>query len=327
MWLPIMIIRSAPVHADEIIPVRNLDAAMTLNGHSGNVYALAFSRDGNQLVSGGSDSTLRIWSVATGEHKDRMAHKDPIYAVVFAPSGDLCYSGGWESAIRVWTTKDWQEKKVLPLSNDQTVSSLAISPDGKLLACALGRSVGEILFWDLTSLKSGPSLRRHMRMVVGLAFALDGKWLVSSDSDGVALLWNVEDKRRVVTCKGHDHPLINSVAIAPGDKSFATGGEDGNVLLWEIPTGKQISSLPKAGAVKRVMFSRNGYLFVAQNESSGGHISVWDIKSSKCVARFLAHPAALIRCFALSPDETLLATGGEDEVIRLWRTNDFLPKK
>ena len=297
-----------------------------LKGHTGSVYSLAFTTNGNLLVSGSSDSTIRIWTLGSGDHQVLLAHKDPIYSVLISPKGDTCYSGSWDGTIRLWNTDTWKQKNVLTLSAKQAVSTLAISPDGKLLACALGRSAGVVQLWMLPELKKA-ELQRHSRMVTALAFSPDGKWLVSGGSDRKAFLWSVADHRPAAASSGHDHPWINTVAISSDNNIFVTGGEDGKVICWEIPSGKQVQSLPIMGSIKQVVFMRNGNLIVAHNEQSKGYISVWDTNNRKYRCQMQCQSISAIRCFAISPDETSIATGGEDCIIRVWNIQDIIPRK
>src|SRR5262249_54848857 len=75
----------------------------TLRGHSGYVFALAYSPDGALLASGGIDHTVRVWKVAGGAllHELR-GHDQLVQKIVFSPDGSRLASVSWDGVLHVW---------------------------------------------------------------------------------------------------------------------------------------------------------------------------------------------------------------------------------
>jgi WD40 repeat protein len=66
----------------------------TLEGHSGYVYSVCFSKDDKLVVSGSKDKTLRLWDVASGKCvKTLEGHSDPVTSVCFSKDDKLVVSG------------------------------------------------------------------------------------------------------------------------------------------------------------------------------------------------------------------------------------------
>ena len=78
-----------------------------MEGHTNSVCSVAFSPDGQQIVSGSTDRTVRVWDVRTGEVAAQPfeSHTDSVYSVAFSPDGQQIVSGSLDQTVRVWDAK------------------------------------------------------------------------------------------------------------------------------------------------------------------------------------------------------------------------------
>ena len=127
--------------------------ALTLSGHSKAVQALALSRDGATLFSGGDDLTIRAWSTADGGCTCVMSgHQGYLQALAFRDGGFL-YSGSADRTIRAWRTGDGACTRLLE-GHAGWVQALCLSRDGTTLYSGSSDRtirmwrVGVPLLWD-----------------------------------------------------------------------------------------------------------------------------------------------------------------------------------
>jgi WD40 repeat protein len=105
----------------------------TLEGHSRQVTAVAFSPDGQLVVSASKDSTVRVWEVATGTCRSTLeGHSDYVTAVAFSPDGKLVASASWDNTVRVWEVIKGTCRSTLEGHSDY-VNAVAFSPDSQAL--------------------------------------------------------------------------------------------------------------------------------------------------------------------------------------------------
>jgi WD40 repeat protein len=84
---------------------------LTLQGHTGPVYSVAFSPDGKRLASGSMDQTVKVWDAATGQETLTLkGHTGPVYSVAFSPDGKRLASASADNTIRVWDGSDAPDK-------------------------------------------------------------------------------------------------------------------------------------------------------------------------------------------------------------------------
>jgi len=114
-------------------------AVRKLEGHTGGVLALAASPDGKSLVSGGEDSTIRVWDPATGALKRTITnHQDRVATLAWSPDGKYLASGSRDRTLRVWQPEIGRLVRIVR-GHDGEVLDVAWTSGALVTACADGK--------------------------------------------------------------------------------------------------------------------------------------------------------------------------------------------
>lgn len=173
--------------------------------------------------------------------------------------------------------------------------------------------------WLLSSLPSSRFLERsldNVGSVNAIALSPDGKTLVSA-SFGTIRMWNLKTGGLVRTLNGvHSKKSVKSLAVSPDGSIFASGGDDNNLILWDLKTGRRILTISAhKAAVNAIAFSSDGNTLATGSEDKT--VRLWNAKTGSRL-RTLGGHAGGVNAIALSRDGKTLASGSEDKTVRLW---------
>jgi RNA polymerase sigma factor (sigma-70 family) len=314
------------------------------------VPALAFSPDSATLASGG-DKTIRLWDVATGRLRRSLeGHRDWVCTLAFSPDGQTMASGscdwayhrgrdtsgfsppdpGCDSQWILWDAATGDLKRTRTESG--RLLSLAFAPDGKSLACGIGK---EVRLYDVGSETPGRVVTSHDFAVTSVAFTKGGSAVLSGSHDHTVKRTHLATRQTEWQAPGY-FEQVNAVALSKDAALLATASSDGRyangvlkagarclapgaVRLWDARTGRLLRRLgDPAEQVMAVALSPDGRRVAGGGGSTGGSgvVHLWDTATGAPVWSEEDH-AAEVLAIAYAPDGSSVATGAADGLVKL----------
>lgn len=197
-----------------------------------------------------SNSTINIFNkkpfVLTG-------HADSVSSLAITPDGKILCSGSNDGTIKLFEISTGQEIASLD-GRIKRVRSLAITPDGRTLCC--GGFDGRIVFWDLeTKQQISEANVNHLTV---MKITPDGNTLCvgASFGDTITLL-DIPSGRKIQVLE-QSESFGFDLAISPDGRTLCTGNSKGKITLWDIQSGRELTSFQDRSFPHSICFTPDG---------------------------------------------------------------------
>jgi serine/threonine protein kinase len=285
-------------------------ATRAFAGHIDAVLSIAFTRDGQRIISGGKDETVRIWSVRTGKELHCVTRLSGSVKSVALSADDRYLLAACDKIIHLFETDTAREIRRF-VGWRGVVNSVAFSGDGRQ---AVSGSHGRMVhLWDLNTGQEIKRMKGHHSEVQTVA--VNGVRALSGSHHGTLRLWDISTGRQIGKVS-HSTSQVCSVAFSPIDSEIVLfASSDNCIYLWDFKKEQNIRRL--AGhdkCVTSAVFSPDGRRVLSG--SADRTVRVWDVDTGREVHRYADH-ADVVTSVVFSPDGTYAVSGSADRTIRL----------
>jgi WD40 repeat protein/mono/diheme cytochrome c family protein len=196
------------------------------------VQSVAFSPDGNRLVAGCGDRTVRVFATASGkEERVLKHHADWVQSVAFQSAGKFALSSSRDRTVRVFDAATGEVESAYQ-GHSTPVTAAAFTPDG---ARAVSSSGGrEVHLWNTRNGERRSLIKDLSSRVQQLLAGRLG--VVASTADCLIHVFQLSGRHEFVTLVGHGDQ-VQALALSPDEQWIASGSQDGEVLLWSMHCG------------------------------------------------------------------------------------------
>ncbi len=296
------VVRIAPAARD---CVENLmeNPVLELRAHREQVTDVAFSKDGELVLTASDDGTAAVWAMRSGRPVARLrGHREPVLKAAFGPKSNQIRTSSrhttrlWEIDLPRWSS-----------SIENRANEIRISPGGRLLVARSNRLVRVL---DIKSGRPMAPLDAGGKRINAVAFSPDGNWVATAGADHVVRVESLEGRRRRQLV-GHDGEVTT---VTFGGKLLLSTGADDKARLWDWRSEEELRSFPHEDGSEAAL-SPGADRIVAIGIGEPHSAEIWRLDRPEPVV--LPHPDR-VRGASFDSAGHRVVTACDDGTVRLW---------
>jgi WD40 repeat protein len=299
--------------------VTGLAADRPVLRHDARVRTVEFSPDGRLLLTASDDRTVRVWDVASGVQLRRFAHPRPVRSARFSPDGRLIVTApvDRDPFARVF---DVATGAVAALEHPGAVTDARFTPDNTRVVSSGRRN---IFVWQLGTWRRLHLLVAHVSAVHGVTVSPDSTRAVSYDDSGIGKMWRLDTGVLIPGFIRHENS-IDSAMFHPDSATVLTASTDLTARIW-IGTQSEFrtSLVGHREPVSSAMFSPDGMRILTASDDGTARLWKTSTEPTLEVLGPAKHTGGATS-IDTSADGSLVATGGVDGKVLLWRSRGGL---
>jgi WD40 repeat protein len=300
-----------------------------LVGHTNIVTRVAFSQNGELVITGSENGSAYLWNAANGQLLMVLrGHQEQVNCVAVAPNEAIILTCSAD-ATYLWGIVDERKLGILhAFGGSSAEEGCLFSPDGTMLLTGSHNSEAEL--WDVVSGQRLRTFQGHYGAISHIAFSPDGRKVALVSSQRMVHIWETQTGDLLAQLDGHTD-TVTRVAFSPNGEQVITSSMDGTTRLWEIGRIQNASDLQGHFAtITSVAFSPDGRLAITGSNDCTARL--WEVASGQSVRMFgnwldqtgEGHTDS-VSSVAFSPDGNFVLTGSWDGMARLWDTESGKP--
>ena len=276
------------------------------NGHTDLIFSACVSQDGNTIVSGSDDSTVRIWNKDGTVRAVCSGHTSAALSVCVSQDGTTIVSGSRDGTVRI-CNKDGTARAVCN-GHRAEVNAICVSQDGTTIVSGSDDSTMRIWNKDgtLRAVCNG-----HTDMVISVCISQDGTTIVSGSYDGTMRIWNTDGKQLAVF-DGHTSRML-PVCVSQDGTTIVSGSWDGTVHIWNIDGTERATCNGHTCPVTSVCMSQDGNTIVSG--CSDGTVRIWNMNGTE---RAVWNGDTRVESVCMSQNCNVIVSGSQNSIVHVW---------
>jgi WD40 repeat protein/serine/threonine protein kinase len=281
--------------------------------HDSDITAAVVTPDGQYILSGSRDSTMRLWDISTTDSLQTYErYKKEITAIAVTPDGGFIVSGCDDGSLWLWDLKTAKHLRIFEGHRD-AVTAVAVTPEGRFVVS--GSRDNTLRLWNLETAKTLRLFKGHTEAVSAVTVTPNGRFIVSASHDRTLCLWDLVTTKCLRTFKGHVD-AVTAVAVTSNGRFILSGSDDKTLCLWDRATAECLQTFRgHKDRITSVAITPDGHF--ATSGSSDRTLRLWKLSMKKCLRTFKGHEEG-ITSVAITLDGRFAVSGSKDKTLRLW---------
>ncbi|KAG0703993.1 hypothetical protein DFH29DRAFT_404756 [Suillus ampliporus] len=300
-------------------PIPSAAPLREFKDHEDAVTAVAAFPDGQRIVTGSTDKTLRLWDLKTGVVLKKMErHRSTVWRLAVSPDGQFIASGDQSGEVIVWHGETGEPLTQLINAHSSYIFTLDFSPGGTMLASGSADKTTKL--WNTKTWKpQGNPIKCSSGQVFCIRHSPSGELLAIATSRTIEI-YNTCTRECVANLEAVVSPAYNlSLAWTPNGTRLLTGGSDNDPTIreWDTSTWQQIGD-PWTGHTSHI----NGIAIhpastLVASASTDNHVRLWRLSDRRTIAIFQPSLYSAL-CVTFSVDGKYILSGGRDMMVSQW---------
>ena len=302
-----------------------------LKGHMSTIHAIAFSPDGNVMMTSGNDQMVISWDISAIQDISILSQVAVFESVeaVLPLSKTSFVTGGDKGLIRTWKDKKCISSVSSGHAANGLIKSLHQLPQtGEIIA--VGADLG-ISVWSDSPSKFVRQLLGNMGEILSMKWLEDGRKMVVAVNDEFPRIIDSGNFSSIAKLEGHSD-IVLSVAVARN--YIATGSKDQTVRVWTLAEDRVEcigEMVGHTGPVTSVVFTKRGEegqegTVRVISASEDNCVKVWRCpdqkKKKKLIIRSIMAHSKTVNCLAVSGNDKWVASGSQDRTAKVFNIDD-----
>jgi len=297
-----------------------VDSIYSMHQHEGTVRGLAFSTNGRNIYSAGTDGKILKW-----DYSDTKAAPEVLWQnetrnriVKTTNDGKWLIVGSDMAGIQLLNLQNQNSKPVTQAGHQGRVHDIVLADNSKFFI-----SLGDDKTLRINDFSNSKVLKTFSVEFNNMDMSIRSKILALSSRSGKVVLINASNVDQTITLLSDKKRPVNSLAFHPKEDILAIGFEDGMVSLYDISKGmdrvRKITDLPgHSSGISSISFNEDGNYLATS--SFDGSIQLWDYRNLNNLPLVLADHNAQVWNITFSPDDNYIFAGCENGNIKIWPT-------
>ena len=294
---------------------------MKLTGHTGSIYALSYSPDGECLVSASFDMTCLLWN-ATGDCSNvnvLKGHKNAVLDVHWSKDNEHIVTASADKHLAWWDGNTSQRIKRF-IGHEGIVNAVDVSHLSTKVVVSASDD-GTVKLWDVRTKNATATLHCDYP-VTSVVFGMEGNHVYSAGIDNCITAWDLRSNAKNMMMKGHGD-TVTSLCLHPKGTHLLSNSMDGTLKTWDIrpfvPHGTRRHCKTFVGATHNAekgllncAWSSDGSMVTGGSADKVVHI--WDELTSEELY-FLPGHKGCVNSVVFHPKENVVASGSSDKAV------------
>eukprot|EP00057_Strongylocentrotus_purpuratus_P003795 XP_003727375.2 PREDICTED: F-box/WD repeat-containing protein 7 [Strongylocentrotus purpuratus] len=283
-----------------------------LKGHDDHVIT-CLQFNGQRIVSGSDDNTLKVWSALTGKClRTLVGHTGGVWSSQM--NNNIVISGSTDRTLKVWNADTGHCIHTL-YGHTSTVRCMHLHGN-KVVS---GSRDATLRLWDIETGLCLHVLMGHVAAVRCVQY--DGRRVVSGAYDYTVKVWNPETEECLHTLQGHTNRVYS---LQFDGTHIVSGSLDTSIRVWDADTGECKHTLTGHQSLTSGMELKDNILVSGNADST---VKIWDITSGQCLQTLQGANKHQSAVTCLQFNRKFVITCSDDGTVKLWdlNTGEFIP--